>query len=72
MPWIFELSGKNLTAAEPQKEETAEGSQLCEAAGLHLYKSHDLLKSYDHKKAALKSTNTFLSIEITQTYLIKQ
>lgn len=28
VPWISELSGKNLTAAEPWKEETAGGSQL--------------------------------------------
>lgn len=75
MPWISELSGKNLTAAEPWKEETAGGSQLFLSVK-QLDCIYTIPMTYTSpmniKKQHSKATNIFLRTESTQLYLIKQ
>lgn len=75
VPWISELSGKNLTAAEPQKEETAGGSQLFLSVR-QLDRIYTIPMTYTSpmniKKQLSRATNIFLSTENMQLYSIKQ
>lgn len=67
---MSELSGKNLTAAEPQREKTAGGSQSLLSVGQLdcIYTS-----PMSRKKKQSRATNyIFLGTESTQLYLINQ
>lgn len=67
---MSELNGKNLTAAESQKQKTAGGSESLLSVGQLdcIYTS-----PMSRKKKQLRATNyIFLGTEITQLYLINQ